>query len=91
MILLDRLTRLDVNRLFTARSGRQFRLQLTGGQIHSKVLDPAGEASQEHTVPKRSVIGIGSGVNYTLYDPASDHIEFLSATRGSGTSKLGFG
>ena len=28
LILLDRLTRLDVNRLFTARSGRQFRLQL---------------------------------------------------------------
>ena len=36
LILLDRLTRLDVNRLFTARSGRQFRLQLTGGQIQSK-------------------------------------------------------
>jgi len=91
LILLDRLTRLDVNRLFTARSGRQFRLQLTGGQIHSKVLDPAGEAAQEHTVPKRSVIGIGSGANYTLYDPASDHIEFLSAAGGLGTSKLGFG
>jgi len=91
LILLDRLTRLDVNRLFTARSGRQFRLQLTGGQIHSKVLDPAGEAAQEHTVPKRSVIGIGSVANYTLYDPASDHIEFLSAAGGSGTSKLGFG
>ena len=91
LILLDRLTRLDVNRLFTARSGRQFRLQLTGGQIQSKVIDPAGEASQEHTVPKRSVIGIGSGANYTLYDPASDHIEFLSASGGSGPSKLGFG
>ena len=91
LILLDRLTRLDVNRLFTARSGRQFRLQLTGGQIQSKVLDPAGQAEQEHTVPKRSVIGIGSGANYTLYDPASDHIEFLSVVVRSGTSKLGFG
>ena len=91
LILLDRLTRLDVNRLFTARSGRQFRLQLTGGQIQSKVFDPAGEAEQEHTVPKRSVIGIGSGANYTLYDPASDHIEFLSVAVRSGTAKLGFG
>ncbi len=78
LILLDRLTRLDVNRLFTARSGRQFRLQLTGGEIQSKVIDPAGEALQEHTVPKRSVIGIGSGANDTLYDPASNHIEFLA-------------
>ena len=91
LILLDRLTRLDVNRLFTARSGRQFRLQLTGGQIQSKVLDPAGQAEQEHTVPKRSVIGIGSGANYTLYDPASDHIEFLSVAERSGRFNLGFG
>ena len=83
--------RLDVNRLFTARCGRQFRVQLTGGQIQSKVVDPAGETEQEHTVPKRSVIGIGSGVNYTLYDPASDHIEFLSVVERSGRSKLGFG
>ena len=91
LILLDRLTRLDVNRLFTARCGRQFRVQLTGGQIQSKVVDPAGETEQEHTVPKRSVIGIGSGVNYTLYDPASDHIEFLSVVERSGRLKLGFG
>ena len=91
LILLDRLTRLDVNRLFTARSGQQFRLQLTSGQIQSKVVDPLGETAQEHTVPKRSVIGIGSGVNYTLYDPASDHIEFLTVADRSGASKLGFG
>ena len=91
MILLDRLTSLDVNRLFTARSGQQFRLQLTSGQIQSKVIDPLGETAQEHTVPKRSVIGIGSGVNYTLYDQASDHIEFLTVADRSGASKLGFG
>ena len=88
---MDRLTRLDVNRLFTARSGRQFRLQLTGGEIQSKVFDPAGEALQEHTVPKRSVIGIGSGANDTLYDSASNNIEFLSIAGRSGTSKLGLG
>ena len=33
LILLDRLTRLDVNRLFTARSGRQFHLQLKTGRF----------------------------------------------------------
>ena len=91
LILLDRLTRLDVNRLFTARSGRQFHLQLNGGTIQSKVKDHAGEEQQEHTVPKRGVIGIGSGANYTLYDPASDHIEFLSVSGRSGRFSLGFG
>ena len=91
LILLDRLTRLDVNRLFTARSGRQFRLQLTGGQIQSKVKDHAGEEQHDQAVPKRSVIGIGSGENYTVYDPASDHIEFLSVGERSGRSNLGFG
>ena len=91
MILLDRLTRLDVNRLFTARSGQQFRLQLTGGQIQSKVKDHAGEEQRDQAVPKRSVIGIGSGENYTVYDPASDRIEFLSVAGRSGRSNLGFG
>ena len=91
LILLDRLTRLDVNRLFTARSGQQFRLQLTGGQIQSKVKDPTGEQQREQAVPKRSVIGIGSGENYTLYDPASDRVEFLSAALRSRLTNLGFG
>jgi hypothetical protein len=91
LILLDRLTRLDVNRLFTARSGRQFHLQLNGGTIQSKVKDHVGVDQQEHTVPKRSVIGIGSGANYTLYDPASDHIEFVSISSRSGPFDLGFG
>ena len=79
LILLERLTRLDVNRLFTARSGRQFRLQLTGGQIRSHVKDNAREQMHEQPVPKRSVIGVGSGANYTLYDQTSDHIQFCSA------------
>ena len=91
LILLDRLTRLDVNRLFTARSGRQFRLQLAGGQIQSKLKDHAREEQLDQAVPKRSVIGIGSGENYTVYDPASDHIEFLSVAGRSGRSNLGFG
>ena len=91
LILLDRLTRLDVNRLFTARCDQQFRLELTGGMIHSKVKDHSNDQEHDQAVPKRSVIGIGGGKNYTLYDPASDHLEFLSASnRASGRSR-GFG
>ena len=90
LILLDRLTRLDVNRLFTARSGRQFRLQLTGGQIRSRVKDHTREQLHEQPVPRRSVIGVGSGANYTLYDPASDHIQFCSAKSRAKHSTLGF-
>jgi hypothetical protein len=78
-LLLDRLTRMDVNRLFTARSGRQFRLELTGGGIDSQVRDLEGQRHQQQSVPQRQVIGIGAGVRYTLYDPGSDRLDFLSA------------
>ena len=81
LTLLDRLTRLDVNRLFTARSQHQFRLELTGGELHSHVKDHAGESSHNQAVPKRSVIGIGGYQHYTIYDPATDQLEFLSAER----------
>ena len=91
LVLLDRLTRLDVNRLFTARCQRQFRLELTGGRIQSHVQDHAGEQQSEQAVPKRSVIGIGGGKHYTLYDPATDHIEFLIAGEQHQRSGRGFG
>ncbi len=91
LILLDRLTRLDVNRLFTARCDQQFQLELTGGNIHSKVKDHSNDQEHDQTVPKRSVIGIGGGKNYTLYDPASDHLEFLSASNRARGRSRGFG
>ena len=94
LILLDRLTRLDVNRLFTARSGQQFRLELTGGSIQSHVKDTAGEQQQEQAVPKRSVIGIGQGAAFSLYDPATDRIDFMMTGESSATprrQRLGFG
>lgn len=89
LILIDRLTRLDVNRLFTARSGQQFRLELTGGTIQSHVKDHASANSQKHTVPKRSVIGIGAGAAYTLYDPGNDHLEFHNVTEKLGVRGFG--
>ena len=79
LLLLDRLTRMEVNRLFTARSGQQFRLELSGGGIESQVRDLEGERHQQQSVPQRQVIGIGAGIQYTIYDPGSDRLDFLSA------------
>ena len=90
LVLLDRLTRLDVNRLFTARCRQQFRLELTGGEIHSHVKDHNAEQNNEQVVPKRSVIGIGGGKDYTLYDPATDKLTFLTAGQTPPPSGRGF-
>lgn len=79
LLLLDRLTRMEVNRLFTARSGQKFRLELSGGGIESQVRDLEGERHQQQSVPQRQVIGIGTGIHYTIYDPGSDRLDFLSA------------
>ena len=46
LLLLDRLTRMEVNRLFTARSGQQFSIELTGGGIESQVRDLEGQRHQ---------------------------------------------
>ena len=66
LTLLDRLTRLQVNRLFTARSTQQFHLELKEGVIESVVNDLNGKSNQEQKVPKKAVIGIGAGKNYTI-------------------------
>ncbi|MBM5804311.1 MAG: phosphoesterase, partial [Cyanobacteria bacterium K_DeepCast_35m_m2_155] len=79
LLLLDRLTRMDVNLLFTARSGQQFRLELSDGGIESQVRDLEGQRQHQQSVPQRQVIGIGAGVRYTLYDPGSDRVDFLVA------------
>ncbi len=68
LTLLDRLTRLQVNRLFTARSKQQFNLELTEGIVNSEVEDLNGNSKKEQKVPQKAVIGIGAGKNYTLYD-----------------------
>ena len=89
LTLLDRITRLNVNRLFTARSKQQFHLELTDAVVDSKVKDLNGKRNQEHTLPKRAVIGIGAGANYTLYDVGSDQTHFL--TVGDVTKSRGRG
>jgi len=73
LTLLDRLTRLQVNRLFTARSKQQFQLELTEGIVNSEVEDLNGNRKKEQKVPQKAVIGIGAGKNYTLYDVGTDN------------------
>jgi hypothetical protein len=90
LLLLDRLTRMEVNRLFTARSGRQFRLELTGGGIDSQVRDLEGQRHHQQSVPPRQVIGIGAGIHYTLYDPGSDRLDFLIAGSNPQQRARGF-
>ena len=48
---------------------------------------------QVQAVPKRSVICIGGHQHYTVYDPATDHIEFLTAGARSKqpTRRVGLG
>jgi hypothetical protein len=90
LLLLDRLTRMEVNRLFTARSGQQFSIELTGGGIESQVRDLDGQRHQQQSVPKRQVIGIGAGVHYTIYDPGTDRFDFLTAGSRSQERARGF-
>ncbi len=90
LILLDRLTRLDVNRLFTAHSTKQFHLELAGGELNSQVKDLNGERQYQQKVSKQSIIGIGAGPNYTIYDVGSDKTQFLSAGGQCNTSGNGF-
>jgi hypothetical protein len=89
-LLLDRLTRMDVNRLFTARSGEQFSVELAGGGIASAVRDLEGERQQQQAVPQRKVIGIGSGLRYSLYNPGSDRIDFRTVGQQAGLRGRGF-
>ena len=91
LTLLDRLTRLQVNRLFTARSTQQFHLELKEGVIESVVNDLNGKSNQEQKVPKKAVIGIGAGRNYTIYDVGSDYAKFVKAGYQSEEIVKGFG
>ena len=90
LILIDRLTRLDVNRLFTAHSTEQFHLELTGGGLDSQVKELNGENQHQQKVSKQSIIGIGAGANYTIYDVGSDKTHFLTVSGQYNTKGKGF-
>jgi len=91
LLLLDRLTRMDVNRLFTGRSGEQFCVELSGG-LDSNLQHLAGVEEHHQSVPARKVIGVGC-VNpgptagpstYCLYNPGSDQVFFQQVVAQRG-------
>ena len=67
LTLLDRLTRLQLNRLFTARSKQQFPLELKEGIVNSEIEDLNGNRKNEQKVPQKAVIGIGAGKKIILF------------------------
>ena len=81
---------MEVNRLFTARSGCQFCVELTGGGIDSHMHDLEGKRQRRQEVPQRRVIGNGAGMHYILYDPCSDKVEFCTAGRSIQSKAQGF-
>ncbi|MEL7035208.1 MAG: metallophosphatase [Cyanobacteria bacterium J06592_8] len=84
--LLDRLQRVEANRLFCGRSGLTFQYELETGSIFSSVLTlNEQQPTQTFTPSKKQVIGVGNvgrepgKATYTLYHPGSDFIEFKEA------------
>ncbi len=82
-MLLDRLQRVEANRLFCGRSGLLFNYQLQGGSISSSVLTlDEQQPTQTLTTLQKQVIGVGNvgreagKATYTLYNPSTDLIQF---------------
>jgi hypothetical protein len=88
--MLDRLMRSDANNLFCGRSGLAFEYELEQGTVTVavKTLDRQQEPVVNKISPRR-VIGVGNvgrspgKATYTLYDPASNHVEFKMVRYGS--------
>jgi hypothetical protein len=93
MTLIDRLNRMGVNHLFSARSGQAFEYKIERGAIATQVtrLDQPPMAQSAYLKPKR-VIGVGNvgrsvgTATYTLYNPGNNTVQFktvkYSAARG---------
>jgi hypothetical protein len=93
--MLDRLSRMDVNHLFCARSGLSFEYAITQGSIQSQLrtLDQPVTSNEVQVRPKR-VIGVGNvgrefgRASYVLYRPESDQLQFRTIQYPTGQ---GFG
>ncbi|NJL41664.1 MAG: metallophosphatase [Leptolyngbyaceae cyanobacterium RM2_2_4] len=89
--MLDRLMRMDANTLFCGRSGLTFQYEIQQGAVTSSVttLDQSA-LPQAIAIKPRQVIGVGNvgrmlgQATYTLYNPASNKIEFRTVCYGSG-------
>lgn len=87
--MLDRLMRSDANNLFCGRSGLAFEYELHQGSVTVDVtmLDQH-QAPTVNTVTPRRVIGVGNvgrsleKASYTLYDPATNRVEFKTVCYG---------
>ena len=85
--LLDRLQRVEANRLFCGRSGLTFQCELQTDSISSSVVTlNEQQPTQTFTPSKKQVIGVGnvgreSGkATYTLYNPGADFLKFKTVS-----------
>jgi hypothetical protein len=93
--MLDRLSRMQANNLFCARSGLAFQYQLQTGSITTELttLDNQASAQTVNITTLRQIVGVGSvgriptEAVYTLYNPSTNQVEFRSVRYGS---KKGF-
>jgi hypothetical protein len=92
---IDRLSRMDVNRLFCGRSGLAFEYKIESGSLTSQVQTLDNLSSPTPTLlSNRQIIGVGSvgriagKASYTLYYPGSNKLEFKTVRYGA---KKGFG
>lgn len=95
LVLMDRLQRLQANRLFCGRSGTFFVFEIESGRTISQVTTLAGSTSQTQERPTvQKVIGVGNvgrepgKAQYVLYEPGSDQVRlqkvYYGAQRGFG-------
>lgn len=89
--MLDRLQRVQANRLFCGRSGLAFEYQLQEGSIASSVVSlDRQNPPQTMTVSERKVVGVGNvgrvpgRATYTLYNPYSDLLKFVAVEYAEG-------
>ena len=95
LTMLDRLQRVQANRMFCGRSGLSFCCEIEAGQLTQRLQTLDGEDSRQVKRPAvQKVIGVGSvgrspgKASYVLYEPGSDQIEFKEVRYGV---KKGFG
>ncbi len=83
LTMLDRLQRVQANRLFCGRSGLSFCCEIEAGQVTQQLQTLDGEEERQLERPTvQKVIGVGSvgrsqgKASYVLYEPQSDHLAF---------------
>ncbi|NJM57347.1 MAG: metallophosphatase [Synechococcales cyanobacterium RU_4_20] len=88
LVMIDRLQRVQANRMFCGRSGLSFCFEIESGQLNSQLqtLDrletQRAETQQAQRPSLQQVIGVGSvgrsptEASYVLYEPGSDRLQF---------------